>query len=553
MGKSISRFQRVPYSVTSFFEDPMSFSCDNLFILEQSFYESQMIEVKSISDSLIFSISVLIYLICVSCQDGQNSSHEISIDQPNIIIIYADDLGYGDVSAYGHGTLNTPNFDRIAKEGILFKRGYASSATCTPSRYALLTGQYPWKNKRARILPGNAPLIIDTTMQTLPKIMQSVGYKTAVIGKWHLGLGHRELDWNGKIAPGPNQVGFDYSYILASTNDRAPTVYVENDRVVGLESGDLLEVNYKKNFSGEPTGKENPEKLKVFPSHGHDMSIHNGISRIGFQRGGVTARYIDEDMSDTILSRSLKFIEKHQQVPFFLFYSLHQPHVPRVPHPRFIGQSGMGPRGDVILEADWAVGQVLDKIDQLGLAENTLILFSSDNGPVLNDGYQDQAVEKIGNHTPSGGLRGGKYSLYEAGTRVPLMIQWKGTIKPMVSKALVSQIDFSASFAKLLKVPVNQMDSQDLLDAFMGKTEKGRDSIVLEAIGRKSYLKRDWILIPPHSGSPLIATVNIETGASDNYQLYRLSDDRAQENNLAEKFPQRVLQMENELNNLLKN
>ena len=502
---------------------------------------------------MLFSMSVLIYMICVSCQDGQRSSHEISIDQPNIIIIYADDLGYGDVSAYEQGTLNTPNFDRIAKEGILFKRGYASSATCTPSRYALLTGQYPWKNKRARILPGNAPLIIDTTMQTLPKIMQSAGYKTAVIGKWHLGLGHRELDWNGKIDPGPNQVGFDYSYILASTNDRTPTVYVENHRVVGLNAEDPLEVHYKKNFPGEPTGKENPEKLKVFPSHGHDMSIHNGISRIGFQTGGVDARYIDEDMSDTILSRSLEFIEKHQQVPFFLFYSLHQPHVPRVPHPRFVGQSGMGPRGDVILEADWAVGQVLDKIDQLGLAENTLILFSSDNGPVLNDGYQDQAVEKIGNHTPHGGLRGGKYSLYEAGTRVPLMIRWTGKINPMISEALVSQIDFSASFAKLLGVPIGQMDSQELLDAFLGKTERGRDSLVLEAIGRKSYLKRDWVLIPPHSGNPIISTVGIESGASNEYQLYRLIDDRSQQNNLAEEFPQKVMQMEKELNHLLEN
>ena len=333
------------------------------------------------------------------------------------------------------------------KTGIRFTNGYSTSATCTPSRYAILSGEYPWRNQRARILPGNAPLLFDLSKETLPSLLKKANYKTAIIGKWHLGLGDENLDWNQSISPGPNDIGFDYSFILASTNDRVPSVYLENDKVLNLDKKDPLKVSYTENFIGEPTGKENPQLLKLFPSHGHDMSIHNGISRIGFMKGGKSALYIDENMSDTILVKTKKFIESNKNNPFFLFYSLHQPHVPRVPHPRFVGSSGMGPRGDAILEADWAIGQVLDKINELGLSENTMVVFSSDNGPVLDDGYKDEAEEKIGDHTPSGLLRSGKYSMFEGGTRVPFIISWPGKITPGVSDALVCQLDFMGSFS----------------------------------------------------------------------------------------------------------
>jgi len=510
-----------------------------------------MKSIFSISLKITF-LSTLVFLSgCETTEkkEKENTPEISRADKPNIIVIYADDLGFGDLSSYGATELKTPNFDRIANEGIRFTNGYATSATCTPSRYAFLSGEYPWRNKRAQILPGNAPLLFDTSKQTLPSMLQGAGYKTAVTGKWHLGLGGEGLDWNGEVSPGPNEVGFDYSYIMASTNDRVPTVYVENHKVVRLDPNDPIEVSYKENFLGEPTGKENPEMLKIHPSHGHNMSIHNGISRIGYMRGGKSALSIDEHMADTVLARSQMFIRENKDNPFFLFYSLHQPHVPRVPHPRFAGKSGMGPRGDAILEADWCVGQLLNTLERFGIADNTIVVFSSDNGPVLDDGYKDDANEKLGKHTPWGPLRGGKYSLFDAGAHVPFMVRWKGTIEPGVSDALVCQMDLLASFAKLTNQENKSTDSQDILDAFIGKSKTGRENLVIEATGRTCYREGDWIMIPPHKGRPINNKwVNIETGNLDKYQLYNVSEDPGQKKNLAEKYPERVQSMAQAMN-----
>ena len=489
----------------------------------------------------ILKYSFLIVLISLLKSCGQSRDE---IKNPNILLIYMDDLGYGDVSSYGMGTLSTPNIDRISENGIRFTNGYSTSATCTPSRYAILSGEYPWRNQRARILPGNAPLLFDLSKETLPSLLKKANYKTAIIGKWHLGLGDENLDWNQSISPGPNDIGFDYSFILASTNDRVPSVYLENNKVLNLNKKDPLKVSYTENFIGEPTGKENPQLLKLFPSHGHDMSIHNGISRIGFMKGGKSALYIDENMSDTILVKTKKFIELNKANPFFLFYSLHQPHVPRVPHPRFVGSSGMGPRGDAILEADWAIGQVLDKIDELGLSENTMVVFSSDNGPVLDDGYKDEAEEKIGDHTPSGLLRSGKYSMFEGGTRVPFIISWPGKITPGVSDALVCQLDFMGSFSNLVGIENPSFDSRNTLNSFLGKSEKGRDQLVLEASGKIFLRKGNWVMIPPYEGPKIVNEwVKNETANSQDFQLYNLSDDLEQLRNLASDYPEKVQEM----------
>jgi len=391
------------------------------------------------------------------------------------------------------------------------------------------------------VLPGNAPLLFELGKQTLPSMLHDAGYFTGVVGKWHLGLGDENMDWNKDVKPGPREIGFDYSYVMASTNDRVPSVYVKNHKIDGLDPTDPIEVSYRKNFDGEPTGKENPELLKVHSSQGHDHSIHNGIGRIGYMQGGKSALFIDEDMSDDFLKESVKFVNQHKDEPFFLFYSLHQPHVPRVPHPRFAGKSGLGPRGDVILEADWAVGQFLDALEKLGLTENTIIVFSSDNGPVLDDGYQDDAVLEIGKHTPKGGLRGGKYSLFDAGTHVPFMVRWPAKIKPSVSDALVCQIDLTASFASLVGQTNSTPDSENILDALTGSSKKGRENLILGQSGITAYRKGDFVLIPPHKGSKLVnELVNIETGRDLNMQLYNLKEDRSQQNNLAEKYPEMV-------------
>ena len=479
-----------------------------------------------------FNTLFILLFIFIATGFSQNKSTQIK-SRPNIIVIYLDDLGYGDLSCYGATAINTPNIDMLAKGGVRFTNGYASSATCTPSRYALLTGVYPWRNKDAKILPGSAPLLIGTEQQTLPKMLKQTGYKTAVVGKWHLGLGTGIVDWNKKLTPGPNEVGFDYAYIMAATQDRVPTVYINNGFVDGLSANDFIAVDYEKNFEGEPTGKSNPELLKMKWHHGHNSSIVNGIPRIGFVKGGTSANWKDEDIADHFLEKAKSFIISHDENPFFLYYAMNQPHVPRTPHPRFEGKSGLGPRGDVILEADWCVGEIIKTLKDENILENTMIVFTSDNGPVLNDGYYDDAVEKLGKHNPNGPLRGGKYSLLEAGTRVPFFVYWKGSIYPSVSDAMVCQIDLLASIGALVGEDVKITDSQNMIDVFMGKSNKGRKSLIIEANTKTAFRKGDWLMIPTYGGDSVLEEVNIELGNSDEYQLYNLKQDISQKNNLA--------------------
>jgi arylsulfatase A-like enzyme len=482
--------------------------------------------------------------IISGCQ-GSKKENNRTDSLPNIIVIYMDDLGYGDMGAYGATELKTPNFDKLALGGVRFTTGYASSATCTPSRYALLTGEYPWRNQSARILQGSAPLIIDTAKITIPKMLKEQGYHTGIVGKWHLGLGIGDVDWNQRVSPGPNEVGFDYSFIMAATQDRTPTVYLENGHVVGLDQDDPLLVSYEGNFEGEPTGLENPELLKMRWHHGHNNSIHNGVPRIGFQKGGKSAMWTDENMADDFVGKAVTYIKTQKNNPFFLFFALHQPHVPRTPHPRFVGFSGMGPRGDVIVEADWCVGELLKTLDEEGLLENTLIIFSSDNGPVINDGYYDDAVEKLGAHKPWGPLRGGKYSLFEAGTRVPFITYWKGKIEPSVSDAMVSQLDLFSSLAQLVGSEKRGPDSEELLDVLTGKSTQGRQELIIEAATRTALRKGDWAMIPPYQGPAVNKMVNIELGNSGEFLLYNLSDDIGQQENLAKSEPEKLQEMIN--------
>lgn len=490
----------------------------------------------------------LFSFVLFSCSDGENAKSETTktSDQkpPNIVVIYADDLGYGDVGAYGAAAnLKTPNMDKLANEGIKFTNGYATSATCSPSRYALLTGVYPWRNKNAKILPGTAPLLISTEQMTLPKMLNEKGYHTGVVGKWHLGLGTGHVNWNEKIGPGPNEVGFDYSFIMAATQDRVPTVYIEDGNVVRLDPNDPIEIDYKKNFEGQTNGVDNQDLLKMKWHHGHNNTIVNGIGRIGFMKGGESAKWIDENMADTFLVRAQHYIEKHADEPFFLYYGLQQPHVPRTPHPRFVGASGMGPRGDVIVEADWCIGELIKTLDKQGILENTLIVLTSDNGPVLNDGYYDDAVEKLGDHDPNGGLRGGKYSLYEAGTRVPFITYWKGHINAGTSDALVCQVDLLSSMAALVGSETKVPDSQNLLEVFTGKSQKGRENLVIEATTRTAFRQGDWVMIPSYKGKAINKKINIELGNSKEILLFNLKDDLAQQNNLAKSNPEKANEM----------
>jgi len=467
--------------------------------------------------------------------------------QPNIVFILADDIGYGDLSCYGATRVQTPNVDRLAASGVRFMNAHCAAATSTPSRYALLTGQYAFRRNDTGVAAGNAPSIIKPEQKTVPAMMQAAGYTTAAVGKWHLGLGvDTNQTWNDYIAPGPKELGFDYSYIMAATGDRVPCVYLENQRIVHLDPSDPVEVSYTTPFTDEPLGRDHPELLtNLHHSHGHDMAIVNGIGRIGYMRGGKQALWTDEFIADSITSKAVAFIERSKDKPFFLYFGTNDIHVPRWPHPQFVGKTGMGPRGDAILQFDWTVGQVLDALERNGLMDNTIIIITSDNGPVIDDGYKDQAVELLGDHKPWGPFRGGKYSAYEAGTRIPFIVSWpKGRVaKGKDSYALVSHIDFFASMAALTGQTLEDEaapDSFNQLQTWLGKDNKGRE-YVMEQAGTLSVIEGNWKYIAPSNrDNPYNANTNTDTGTITQPQLFDLLNDIGERNNIAAEHPDKV-------------
>ncbi len=474
--------------------------------------------------------------------------------KPNVILIYADDLGYGDLSCYGAKSIKTPNIDKLAKQGTRFTRSYSTSATCTPSRYSLLTGRYAFRRNDTGIAPGNASALIKGGQQSVASVFGKAGYQSAVVGKWHLGLGGAEgPNWNGKISNGPLDIGFNYAFLIPATGDRVPCVYVENDRVVNLDPKDPIEVNYVNKIGQWPTGKENPELLRMKHSDGHDNTIVNGVGRIGYMTGGTSALWKDEDIAQRITDKAKEFISKNSQNPFFLFFSTHDIHVPRVPNSRFLGKSGLGNRGDAILQFDDSVGQLMKLLDSLQLSSNTMVILTSDNGPVVDDGYQDGSKENIGKHKPAAGLRGGKYSAFEAGTRVPFIVRHPSVKADETSGALVSQIDFLATMAGLTNQKydvASASDSQNQLKTWLGTDTKGRAHII-EQSGTLSIVQGNWKYIKPNKGPAYNPKVDIEYGNDEAEQLYDLSRDPFERYNLATSVPVKLAELKNLLQNEL--
>jgi arylsulfatase A-like enzyme len=425
--------------------------------------------------------------------------------KPNIIVILADDLGPGDISCAGATKIQTPNIDRLAGDGIRFTQGYAPSATCTPSRYSLLTGEYAWRQKAKdnAILDGDAPLCIEPGRKTLPAMLREAGYQTGIVGKWHLGLGdgRTKVDFNTDVKPGPLEIGFDYCHIIPATVDRVPSVWIEGHKVRNLDPADPIVVSYLTNISSEPTGLEHPELLTHYAADKqHSCTIINGISRIGYMKGGVSARFKDEELASTVVAKSVEFIERSKNEPFFLEIGLFEPHVPRVAEKPFVGASGTGVRGDVVHQIDWEVGEIMKTLDRLNLTENTIVIFSSDNGPILFDGYYDRSVEDLNGHQPTSGLRGWKYLNFEGGCRVPLIARWPHRIEPRVSNQIFSLLDVYASIATLVGQdlpPGIASDSLDLSSVLLGKTgNQVREGTVLHGIGGLALRWGDWKYIP---------------------------------------------------------
>lgn len=473
--------------------------------------------------------------------------------RPNVIIIVADDLGYGDLECYGAKNVQTPNVNRLAQRGIQFSNGYAVAATSTPSRYSLLTGEYAWRRPDTDVARGDAGLIIRPQQLTMADVFKSKGYNTCAIGKWHLGLGHAtgEQNWNAPLPAALGDLGFDYHYIMAATADRVPCVFIENGQVANYDPSAPVEVNYERNFEGEPTAKEHPELLyNQRSSHGHDQAIVNGIGRIGYMRGGGKALWKDENIADSITAHAINYIRRQGSNPFFMYFATNDVHVPRFPHARFRGKSRMGVRGDAIVQFDWSVGEIVKQLDRQGILDNTLIILTSDNGAVVDDGYDDQAEELLNGHDPSGGLRGNKYSAFEGGTRVPFIISWGRNIPHgLQSDALVSQVDLLASLSHLIQARIpkgSAVDSRNHLDAYLGKDTTGR-SYVIQQNNRRVLSVRTarWKYIEPGSGEKMISWgPKIETGNLPQPQLYDLQRNAYEAENTATDHPQVVFDMQ---------
>lgn len=501
------------------------------------------------------ALSLLTPVLCPALTAEARTPKENKVtnrEQPNVIVILADDLGYGDLECYGAKNVQTPNVNRLAGEGIRFTNAHTVAATSTPSRYSLLTGEYAWRRPDTDVAAGNAGMIIRPEQYTMADMFKNAGYTTCAIGKWHLGLGDKtgQQDWNAPLPAALGDLGFDYHYIMAATADRVPCVFIENGKVANYDPSAPIEVSYKQNFPGEPTGADHPELLyNQKPSHGHDMSIVNGISRIGFMKGGGKALWKDENIADSITTHAIDFIKQHKDEPFFMYFATNDVHVPRFPHDRFRGKNPMGLRGDAIAQFDWTVGQLMETLDQLGLTENTLIILSSDNGPVVDDGYKDKAEELLNGHTPSGPWRGNKYSAFEGGTAVPVIVRWPQKIKKTGdSDVLMSQIDWLASLGALINARLpkgSAPDSYDRLGNLIGTDKTDRPWIVEQSMNHTlSVRTKDWKYIEPNDDpTTFMKAEKIETGNLNVPQLYEMEKVSEQEN-VAEKYPEKVFELQ---------
>lgn len=477
--------------------------------------------------------------------------------RPNVLLIVADDLGYGDLGCYGAKNVATPNADRLAREGARFTNAHAIAATSTPSRYSILTGEYAWRKPGTDVAPGDAGMIIRPEQFTMADMFKNAGYRTAAIGKWHLGLGDQTgtQDWNAPIPVGLQDIGFDYHYIMAATADRVPCVFIENGAVANADPSAPIQVSYKQNFPGEPTGASNPELLyNLKSSHGHDMAIVNGIGRIGYMKGGGKALWKDENIADSITAHAVDFIRRNATEgndPFFMYFCTNDVHVPRFPHDRFRGKNPMGLRGDAIAQFDWSVGQLLSTLDELGIADNTLVILTSDNGPVLDDGYADRAEELLQGHSPAGPYRGHKYSAFEGGTMVPMLVRWPAKIaKGLTTDALFSQVDYVGSLGELLdaRIPKGMApDSRPLLPALVGSETNGAPWVIeLASNHTLSVRTPQWKYISPSDGPKMIPWgPKIETGNHPTPQLYDMTSDKGETRNLALEHPEVVFDLQN--------
>jgi arylsulfatase A-like enzyme len=432
---------------------------------------------------------------------------------PNVVLIYVDDLGYGSLDCYGANWVDTPNIDALAEQGMRFTQAYTPTSACSPSRYSLLTGEYSWRSELGPHVIANQPLAVDHDRFTLPDVFKQAGYHTAGFGKWNLGLGHeRHTDFSEPLRLGPNQLGFDYYFGIPVMPGYPPQIYFENENVVNPDPTQPVEMDY--------SGQGPPEMI-----------------------GGFQARFLLRDMGPSIAQRVCDHIREHADERFFIQYSMPEVHTPFVPHPRFKGRSGAGEYGDYILQMDWAVGQVMETLKSQGIADDTMVIFTSDNGGISS---QHGRLPEHFNHAINGKLRGDKGDLYEGGLRIPFIVRWPGRTPKGTKTAQPLQFnDLVKTFASLLdvRVPAGMArDSHDLHQALTGATDLASTRFLVFQ-GRSGFLalrQGPWKYIDTRGNGDVRRGVNKATYQGDgaNAQLYNLAKDPGEQNNLVNRKPQ---------------
>ena len=440
-------------------------------------------------------------------------------ERPNVVLIYADDLGYGDLSCYGgEGRIETPHTDRLAQEGIRFTQAYTAASVCTPARYGLLTGRHPWRTWLKRGVVGNTPALIVPDTYTIADLFKAAGYRTGIIGKWHLGFGdrgQRDLDWNAEIPKGPRELGFDYFFGMPVSHFYPPFVYIENRRVHNLDPADPLHLEW-------PEGRGPPTQI-----------------------GGEAATYDKTEAGRELATRACRFIEENADRPFFLFYPAIEPHTPFTPHPDYLGSSEAGVYGDFVVQFDDGIGRILETLERQGIAENTIVIVTSDNGGIsTNNGHMRRAEIDYNPNVP---LRGDKGDILEGGIRIPFVIRWPGEAPAgMVSDAIISQVDLISTFAEILGVQMPTgaaEDSRNVLAALKGGAAPDAPIVAQSRAGFHALRDGEWVYLDAdHAGDnrsePMVATPA---------QLYHLRDDLAQESNRYAFSPDRVEAMRDAL------
>ncbi len=433
------------------------------------------------------SVSILTALLATAAACAQ--------DKPNVVLIFADDLGYGDLGCYGATKVKTPNIDKLAAEGKKFTDAHSASAVCTPSRYGLFTGQYPLRANGGKGLwgpaPPHAPLIIDPGTLTIADVFKSGGYDTAVIGKWHLGFKNGQNDWQEPLSPGPNDLGFDYYFGMPVVNSAPPYLYVENDRIVGGDPKDPLV------YIGKDS-KETPTPITPIPPEAAQR-IENCFSGAA----GAHKLFNDYEVGTKLTEKATGWIKSREKKPFFLYFATTNVHHPFTPAKRFQGTSEAGLYGDFVHELDWIVGEVRKSLEEAGVADNTLIIVTSDNGGMFNHGGRKAA--ELG-HKINGELLGSKFGIWEGGHRVPFIAWWPGKIEAgSVSDQLLVSTDFLATFAEVTGRQLSdeeKKDSINMLPALTGNPEEKLRTEMIVTPHKPTHTgirKGKWMFIPAQS------------------------------------------------------